>query len=201
MVVKKAVWPAPGNRGCSIGAFRRNPWFLRHRRRLRAWWWMKTANRWREPRCGFRWRRPRRGRNGDATEHTPWQGGARSLFRPDCGGRPFRIENFPANAQANLDVTKKGKALRGGGTELEEVFGNVLRYQPGKEEIRLVVEPSGAIVGNVIIRERQGVGWCEAAVATQDGGVWHGRTRPRRTCSGRCSRRVSLLGSPQARTK
>jgi hypothetical protein len=65
----------------------------------------------------------------------------------------FRLENLPANAHVSLSLAKPGLALRGGEGDLTAAFGNGLPYQPGKEEVKLVVEPAATIQGTLTIQE------------------------------------------------
>lgn len=60
----------------------------------------------------------------------------------------FRIINFPEGAQATLDVTAPGKALRttGGG-------GMQFQAQAGQEDIQLVTDSTASIEGKVVQRD------------------------------------------------
>ena len=76
---------------------------------------------------------------------------ARELFfaRTSAEGK-FRIENFPADAQASLSVKKPGKVLR--------QTTNALRYDElpihaGQEDITLTLDPAGSVTGKVVARE------------------------------------------------
>jgi hypothetical protein len=73
---------------------------------------------------------------------------ARQLFssRTDASGR-FRIENFPADSTAELDVRAPGKVL----PPRRAQFGpESLCWRSGQQDIRLVVEPSADIEGKVV---------------------------------------------------
>ncbi len=73
---------------------------------------------------------------------------ARQLFssRTDASGR-FRIENFPADSTAELDLRAPGKVL----PPRRAQFGpESLCWRSGQQDIRLVVEPSTDIEGNVV---------------------------------------------------
>ena len=72
---------------------------------------------------------------------------ARQLFssHTDASGR-FRIENFPANATAELDVSAPGKIL----PPRRAQFGpDSLFWRSGQQDIRLVVEPPADVEGKV----------------------------------------------------
>jgi protocatechuate 3,4-dioxygenase beta subunit len=75
---------------------------------------------------------------------------ARELFsaRTSPDGQ-FRIENFPADAQADLSVKKTGKALHqtAGSFRYDE-----LPFHAGQEDITLTLDPSGSVAGKVFIR-------------------------------------------------
>jgi protocatechuate 3,4-dioxygenase beta subunit len=75
---------------------------------------------------------------------------ARELFsgRTSAEGK-FRIENFPADAQASLLVKKTGQALR--------QTANSFRYDElpihaGQEDITLTLDPAGSVTGKVVAR-------------------------------------------------
>lgn len=76
---------------------------------------------------------------------------ARELFtsHTDAEGR-FRIEGFPTNATALLDVRVPGKALR---PPTERLDSNTLPYEAGQPDIRLVVEPGGTVEGRITLAE------------------------------------------------
>lgn len=58
----------------------------------------------------------------------------------------FRIENFPTNASANLEVQISGKAL-----PLPDNQGpDSLQWRSGQEDIRLIVQPAGHIEGRIV---------------------------------------------------
>jgi protocatechuate 3,4-dioxygenase beta subunit len=71
----------------------------------------------------------------------------RQLFssHTDASGR-FRIENFPANATAELDVRAPGKVLP---PRRAQYGPESLFWRSGQEDIRLVVEPPAEIKGKV----------------------------------------------------
>src|ERR1035437_10097915 len=78
---------------------------------------------------------------------------AREIFsaRTSADGR-FRIENFPAGAEANLAVRKAGKALH----QVAANFGGMgltLPFESGQQDIKLVLDPAGSIEGKVTVRE------------------------------------------------
>jgi protocatechuate 3,4-dioxygenase beta subunit len=72
---------------------------------------------------------------------------ARELFssHTDASGR-FRIENFPANSTAELDVRVPGKVLP---PRRAQSRPESLLWRSGQQDIRLVVEPSADIEGKV----------------------------------------------------
>jgi protocatechuate 3,4-dioxygenase beta subunit len=72
---------------------------------------------------------------------------ARQLFssHTDASGR-FRIENFPANSTAELDVRAPGKVLP---PRRAQYGPESLLWRSGQQDIRLVVEPPAAIEGKV----------------------------------------------------
>jgi len=75
---------------------------------------------------------------------------ARKLFsvRTSADGK-FRIENFPADAQANLSVKKTGKALH----QTANSFSyDELPIHAGQEDITLTLDPAGSVTGKVVIR-------------------------------------------------
>jgi protocatechuate 3,4-dioxygenase beta subunit len=75
---------------------------------------------------------------------------ARELFsaRTSADGK-FRIENFPADAQAFLSVAKTGKALHQGKLSVRY---DELPYHAGEEDITLTLEPAGSVIGKVVVR-------------------------------------------------
>lgn len=85
--------------------------------------------------------------------HTyPYLGGnpARDCFssRTSADGH-FRIEGFPSNASADLGVHAPGKALRVPEKEsTSPLFATP--YQPGQEDIQLILEPAGGLEGKVV---------------------------------------------------
>jgi protocatechuate 3,4-dioxygenase beta subunit len=75
---------------------------------------------------------------------------ARELFsaRTSADGK-FRLENFPADAQAMLSVKKNGKALR----QTAYLFRyDELPFHAGQEDITLTLDPAGSVTGKVIVR-------------------------------------------------
>jgi uncharacterized GH25 family protein len=60
----------------------------------------------------------------------------------------FRILNFPAGAQATLEITAPGKALRSSGAN-----GMQLQAQAGQEDIKLVTDATASIEGKVLRRD------------------------------------------------
>ena len=75
---------------------------------------------------------------------------AREHFTARSGvdGR-FRIEGFPTNATAALQVKFGGKALR---EERQEApVPSSLPWSAGQEDIRLVLEPAGSIEGTILV--------------------------------------------------
>ena len=75
---------------------------------------------------------------------------SRQLFstRTSADGQ-FRIENFPADAQASLSVKKTGMALHQ--TENSYQFDQ-LPFHAGQEDITLTLDPAGSVSGTVIVR-------------------------------------------------
>ncbi len=63
----------------------------------------------------------------------------------------FVIQGFPTNAAADLAVTQPGKVLRQ--PEREHLSPETMRCQPGQKDVKLVVEPAGAIEGKVVAQE------------------------------------------------
>jgi protocatechuate 3,4-dioxygenase beta subunit len=61
----------------------------------------------------------------------------------------FRIENFPADAQAMLSVKKNGKALR---QTTSPIRNNELPFHAGQEDITLTLDPAGSVTGKVVVR-------------------------------------------------
>jgi protocatechuate 3,4-dioxygenase beta subunit len=74
----------------------------------------------------------------------------RDLFstRTSADGK-FRIENFPADAQAIFSVKKTGKALRQTANSLRY---DELPFHAGQEDITLTLDPAGSMVGKVVVR-------------------------------------------------
>jgi protocatechuate 3,4-dioxygenase beta subunit len=68
--------------------------------------------------------------------------------RTSADGR-FRIENFPADAQAILSVKKTGKALRPTANSLRY---DELPFHAGQEDITLTLDPAGSLAGKVVVR-------------------------------------------------
>jgi protocatechuate 3,4-dioxygenase beta subunit len=75
---------------------------------------------------------------------------ARELFsaRTSADGK-FRIENFPADAQAILLAKKNGKALRPTASLTQY---NELPFHAGQEDITLTLDPAGSVAGKVVVR-------------------------------------------------
>ncbi len=76
---------------------------------------------------------------------------ARDCFHAptDADGR-FRIENFPTNNSAQLDVRVAGKALKQREMRVRANLGpDTMPYQAGQTDIRLVMEPAGSIEGSL----------------------------------------------------
>ena len=75
---------------------------------------------------------------------------ARELFsaRTSADGK-FRIENFPADAQASLAVKMTGKALRQTANSFRY---DQLPYHAGQEDITLTLDPAGSVAGKVVVR-------------------------------------------------
>jgi protocatechuate 3,4-dioxygenase beta subunit len=75
---------------------------------------------------------------------------ARELFsaRASADGK-FRIENFPADAQAILSVKKNGLTLRQAAKNFQY---NELPFHAGQEDITLTLEPAGSVTGKVVAR-------------------------------------------------
>lgn len=71
---------------------------------------------------------------------------ARELFHARSGrdGR-FRIENFPTNATAGLLARVPGMSLR----QTEGLNRLDSLYHPGRDDIRLVMEPAGSVEGSI----------------------------------------------------
>jgi hypothetical protein len=76
---------------------------------------------------------------------------ARDLFstRTSSDGK-FRIENFPADAQAMLAVKKAGKAQR---PATSQTRYDELPFHAGQEDITLTLDPAGSVAGKVVVRE------------------------------------------------
>jgi uncharacterized GH25 family protein len=74
---------------------------------------------------------------------------ARDLFSASTSadGR-FRIVNFPAGAEATLDVSAPGKALRAGSRG-----GMQFQTQAGQEDIKLVTDSTASVEGKVVRRD------------------------------------------------
>ncbi len=62
----------------------------------------------------------------------------------------FRIENFPADAQAVLSVKKAGLALHQTGNSLEY---DELPFHAGQEDITLTLDPAGSVAGKIVARD------------------------------------------------
>jgi uncharacterized GH25 family protein len=60
----------------------------------------------------------------------------------------FRILNFPIGAQATLDTSAPGRALRMGGRN-----GLQFQVQAGQEDIKLIVDPTASIEGKVVLHD------------------------------------------------
>ncbi len=75
---------------------------------------------------------------------------ARELFsaRTSAEGK-FRIENFPADAQAILSVKKAGLAQRQAANSLRY---DELPFHAGQEDITLTLDPAGSVTGKVVAR-------------------------------------------------
>ncbi len=75
---------------------------------------------------------------------------ARELFsaRTSDDGK-FRIENFPAGAQAILSVKKTGQALRPTANSFRY---DELPFHAGQEDITLTLDPAGNVAGKVVVR-------------------------------------------------
>ena len=75
---------------------------------------------------------------------------AHELFsaRTSAEGK-FRIENFPADAQAILSVKKTGEALRQTATPFRY---DELPFHAGQEDITLTLDPAGSVTGKVVAR-------------------------------------------------
>jgi protocatechuate 3,4-dioxygenase beta subunit len=75
---------------------------------------------------------------------------ARELFsvRTSADGK-FRIENFPADAQASFSVKKSGKALHQTGNAFQY---DQLPFHAGQEDITLTLDPAGSVMGKVTAR-------------------------------------------------
>ena len=63
----------------------------------------------------------------------------------------FVIQGFPTNASADLAVSKPGKVLRE--PQRDGVSPDTMRWQPGQQDVKLVVEPAGSIEGKVVAQE------------------------------------------------
>jgi protocatechuate 3,4-dioxygenase beta subunit len=76
---------------------------------------------------------------------------ARGLFsvRTSAEGT-FRIENFPADAQASLVVKKTGMAMH---PNANPARYDELPFQAGQKDIRLTLNPAGSVTGKVVARE------------------------------------------------
>ena len=70
--------------------------------------------------------------------------------RTTADGR-FRIEGFPTNATADLTVKSPGKVLRE--PQREWAGPDSMQCRAGQEDIKLVVEPAGAIEGRVVCED------------------------------------------------
>ena len=75
---------------------------------------------------------------------------ARGLFsaRTSADGK-FRIEIFPAGAQASLAVKKSGQAMH---QNASQVRYDQLPFHAGQEDITLTLDPAGSITGKVVVR-------------------------------------------------
>jgi protocatechuate 3,4-dioxygenase beta subunit len=75
---------------------------------------------------------------------------ARGLFsaRTSADGK-FRIENFPADAQAGLAVKKTGMAMHQNAKPLRY---DELPFHAGQEDITLTLDPAGSVTGKVVVR-------------------------------------------------
>lgn len=96
---------------------------------------------------------------------------AQQLFsaRTASDGR-FRIENFPAGAQANLDAVVPGRAMRSTGAGR----GNFqMQVQAGQQDIKLVTDPAGSIEGKVVLRD-SGAPIAGAKFRLQSSSPWGG---------------------------
>ena len=75
---------------------------------------------------------------------------ARQLFSTQTtADGQFRIENFPADAQASLAVKKTGEALHQTGNSSS--FGE-LPFHAGQEDITLTLDPAGSVSGTIVAR-------------------------------------------------
>ena len=74
----------------------------------------------------------------------------RGLFstRTSADGK-FRIENFPASAQAGLTVTKTGLAMHQNSNPMRF---DQLPFHAGQEDITLTLDPAGSVTGKVVVR-------------------------------------------------
>ncbi len=63
----------------------------------------------------------------------------------------FVIQGFPTNAAADFGVAKPGKVLRQ--PERDGISPETMRYQPGQQDVKLVVEPGSSIEGKVVAQE------------------------------------------------
>jgi hypothetical protein len=75
---------------------------------------------------------------------------ARELFstRTSADGK-FRIENFPADGQASLEVKKTGLALHQTANSFQY---DELPFHAGQEGITLTLDPAGSVTGKVVVR-------------------------------------------------
>ncbi len=74
---------------------------------------------------------------------------ARDLFSASTSADGhFRILNFPEGAQATLDVSAPGRALRTSGRN-----GMQLQMQAGQEDIKLVTDPVASLEGKIVRRD------------------------------------------------
>jgi len=75
---------------------------------------------------------------------------ARGLFaaRTSTDGK-FRIESFPADAQAVLSVKKTGQALHQTANPFRY---DELPFHAGQEDITLTLDPAGSVTGKVVVR-------------------------------------------------
>jgi protocatechuate 3,4-dioxygenase beta subunit len=75
---------------------------------------------------------------------------ARELFsaRTSADGK-FRIDNFPADAQATLAVKKTGKAQR---QSTSSIRYDELPFRAGQTDITLTLDPAGSVSGKITVR-------------------------------------------------